>query len=491
MKLKSMALALGMIGFAAPGFATTGMNLEGYGAISTGMGGAAMAFDVGASGMINNPATIGFLKSGGSRLDVGLGALSPSMSSSGTDAASNTFYMPAFGYIRKDGNIAWGIGMAAQGGMGAEYSSPAAMYGTLNSTNLVAPIAFGPTVAPTALRQKSEVGVLRVMLPISYQASDALNIGGSIDYVSAGMDIQWLLDGPHFGDLMPGAGNTFGRASNSIATTFGGALAPGDQIHYGYFNFNTDSQFSQRAKGDGWAANLGFTYKVSPALTVGGVYHAKTSLGDMKTGSSDASITFDATVAGFGGAVNFPVVGQIVIKNFQWPETIGLGFSYQYNDKWQFVGDYKRINWSGVMKSFNMSFIAAPAASQPNPLATGLVAGGGTQLDVEYFQNWKDQDVVMLGAAYRLSDQTTLRFGGSFSSNPVPNQFVTPLFPATTKNHFMFGFGHAFDKSNALDFSLSYAPKVTVTNNWSAAGGTNQTIGHSQLNWQLTYGHQF
>ena len=41
--------------------ATNGMNLEGYGPIATGMGGASMAYDNGAAAMMNNPATLGLM----------------------------------------------------------------------------------------------------------------------------------------------------------------------------------------------------------------------------------------------------------------------------------------------------------------------------------------------------------------------------------------------------------------------------------------------
>ena len=39
-------------------FATNGMNLEGYGPIAHGMGGASMAYDNGTAAIMNNPATL-------------------------------------------------------------------------------------------------------------------------------------------------------------------------------------------------------------------------------------------------------------------------------------------------------------------------------------------------------------------------------------------------------------------------------------------------
>ena len=57
-----------------PVFATNGMNMEGYGPIATGMGGASFAYDNGTAAVINNPATLAMAESI-ARLDLALGVL--------------------------------------------------------------------------------------------------------------------------------------------------------------------------------------------------------------------------------------------------------------------------------------------------------------------------------------------------------------------------------------------------------------------------------
>ncbi|HTY02541.1 MAG TPA: outer membrane protein transport protein, partial [Rhodocyclaceae bacterium] len=108
-------------------------------------------------------------------------------------------------------------------------------------------------------------------------------------------------------------------------------------------------------------------------------------------------------------------------------------------------------------------------------------------------------DVFMIGASYRLTDALTLRAGANFAKNPIPDNRVNPLFPAIVENHYMFGLGYLLGKQSAVDFSLTYAPEVSVTGTQgpgSAAGSgiaTNQgvNIKHSQLNWQIQYGYRF
>ncbi|HTY04146.1 MAG TPA: aromatic hydrocarbon degradation protein, partial [Rhodocyclaceae bacterium] len=64
MTLKKIAALLSAAGIVSPAFATNGMDLEGYGAVATAMGGASMAYDNGAGAMMNNPATLGLMGQG-------------------------------------------------------------------------------------------------------------------------------------------------------------------------------------------------------------------------------------------------------------------------------------------------------------------------------------------------------------------------------------------------------------------------------------------
>ncbi|MDH5393367.1 MAG: outer membrane protein transport protein, partial [Gammaproteobacteria bacterium] len=107
--------------------ATNGMLLEGYGPIAAGMGGASMAYDNGVAAVMNNPATLGLMEDGESRLDVALGNLAPDITSSmasmpDADSSATSFFMPAVGYAVRSDALTYGIGMFAQGGMGTEYA---------------------------------------------------------------------------------------------------------------------------------------------------------------------------------------------------------------------------------------------------------------------------------------------------------------------------------------------------------------------------------
>jgi long-chain fatty acid transport protein len=104
----------------------------------------------------------------------------------------------------------------------------------------------------------------------------------------------------------------------------------------------------------------------------------------------------------------------------------------------------------------------------------------------------------MLGASYRVTDALTLRAGANIADNPIPDNRVHPLFPAIVENHYTFGVGYMIGKQSGIDFSLVYAPEVTVTGTQATGtpgtgigGNQGVKISHSQLNWQLQYGMRF
>lgn len=476
-KVKQTLLAASVAAVVATpitGFATNGMNLEGYGPIATGMGGASYAYDNGSAAVMNNPATIGLMDDGEGRLDVALGNLGPDITSthtgipnSDTTSTADSFYMPAVGYVQRDGSLSYGVGMSAQGGMGTEYAANSFLAAGTNEI------------------VRSEVSVGRLVAPIAYNVDKNLTVGGSIDYVWAGMDLKMALAGFQFFDFV--GAQTTGQASGDLVGTFGtmflsaadgsnvvtnpdGSVTDNFTLFNARFDFSNDSDISGEAKGAGFGGKIGFTYKVNNNLTVAGTYHTKTNIGDLDTSDAVLSMNSDAG--------SFAVAGSIAVVDFQWPSTFGLGLAYK-QDKWMVAADVKVLQWSDVMDSFRMSFTAN--ATQTG----GAVNFAGQSMDVEMFQNWEDQTVVHLGGAYKVTSATTLRAGINAASNPVPDATLNPLFPATIETHYTLGVGHALSKKSGVNFSLTIAPEVDVT------GASGVTTTHAQQNWQFMYTQKF
>lgn len=469
MKLKKIAALLAVAGLSAPALATNGMNMEGYGPVATAMGGASFAYDNGTAGLINNPATLGFMKSGTARFDIAIGGLHPDVTSKMAgmpDAKSDgtAYYMPAVGYVRKDGKLTYGLGMMAQGGMGTEY-------GTNSLLNMGQSMAL-QNVSSVGYENRSELGIGRLIFPLSYDVSDSFKVGGSVDYLWGGLDLQMVMDGNTFNGFASQT-SPLGTATGTMVTGLPGMMGGlgWADVHWAQFDFSQGSnKMKQRLKTDGWAGNLGFTWKATPSLAVGGVYHAKTRLKDM---SGRGQLVMQGG-DGSGGVVStIAVPGTLKVVNFQWPETYGIGLAYQLNEKTMLVADYKRIVWSDVMKNFTMEF----------------VADSGAAMQAVLFQDWKNQNVFMFGGSYKYSNALTLRAGMNLADNPIPSGYMNPLFPATIKSSVSLGFGYAFSPASSVDFSLTHSPSVSATNNNMGSGVT--TTHAQKNNWQLMYSNRF
>lgn len=458
------------VALAAPmsALATNGMNLEGYGPEAAGMGGASMAHDNGAAAMLNNPATLGLMADGQSRLDIAVGMLAPRVRTStrlggGKSAQSGgDFYvMPAAGWVKRSGQLSYGVGVFSQGGMGTEYARDTFMGGG------------------TGQDARSQLGVGRLMFPAAFNVNERFTVGGSIDYVWGGLDLKMVMpvgsgNPGEFSDFMPDFGGRQVLGEASISGSMGdpgtllGQIAAG--VGAGYdtiaINFSKSNDFSQKTSGAGFAGKIGMTFVANEQLTFGATYHLKTAMRDWK--GNARMVFYDTT----GPNPNNSIDGKITVKNFQWPATIAVGLAYTPTDQWLLAADVRILQWSDVMKDFTMAFT-------PNNMS-------GESAEFKIYQYWKDQTVVSLGGAYKVNNSFTVRAGVNLASNPVPDKYVHPLFPAIIKNHYTAGFGYAFSDSSSVNFSLTHAPKVTVTNS-----NTRTRISHAQTNLQMMYSHRF
>ena len=280
----------------------------------------------------------------------------------------------------------------------------------------------------TGLPMRSEVGFGRLMFPLAYNVNDNFTVAGQLDFVWASMDVQMLMpDGS------------------------------------GHASFSDNNDFSGEAKGNGWAFKLGAHYKVSNALAFGATYHSKTDIGDLQ-----GSGTFTMLPGGMQIPTQFKVV------DFQWPETYGVGVAWQATPAFMLAADVKHLGWKDSMKDFRL----------------GMNMGGGFMVG-SMPQNWKDQTVFMIGGQYMLAPGLALRAGINYADNPVPDNTLNPLFPATITTHYTLGLGWNMGGGHALAGSIAIAPKVTRTNPNMFGPGMAGTVSHRQNTLRISYNYSF
>ncbi|MCB1043163.1 MAG: outer membrane protein transport protein [Acidobacteria bacterium] len=465
-------------------FGTDGMNLEGWGPVSTSLGGASMAFDNGLAAVMNNPATLVYMKDGKAQFEFAIRRLGPDVETSVytpqgeliATSMSDAFYMPSLAWAKRRGNLVYGVGMYAQGGMGCEY--PADSWLGMD---------YG-------LTQRSEVSVGRVIAPIAYRLNERMSIAGSFDLVWAGLDLQMALNQAQFVDMANPMAQNIGAVSGTMIQALGSMFEPfGGQgiqsMNYAYFDFSNDSDFTGASRGYGIAGKFGFLYRASDRFSIGGTIHSKTYLQDLEArhASMTMSVRMDTGLAqgqmpsGTYADVTVPLTGKVAVRDFQWPWTFGLGMSYAISDQTMLVGDFKFYQWSDVMDDFVMSFDVGQASHNGN--------FAGLNMEATLFQNWDDQAVYALGVSHQMR-HLSVRGGVNLTDNPIPDAYLNALFPAIVEDHITAGLSYPVGPG-AAHLALVYSLQNEATNPGNGTTIPAVTSTHEQLNWSLQYSLDF
>lgn len=356
-RLSCVLLALVFLLFAAvSAWATNGMNMIGYGAVSSGMGGADLAVVDNASAMNINPA--GICSCEGPQFGLGVSALMPKIhhrdSSNDIDSKDQIFPLPLITYATPidDTQLTFGLGVFAQGGMGVDYENR----------------FIGPMGADQVY---SNVGYMKVNPTLAWQSRDTrLKVGASLNIGKVNSDIEYL--------------------PNTVGFKVKGLNA------YGY------------------GARLGFQYRIDD-LVLGGAWLSKTDLsfkdGDLTMGGT----TYEAEMEGF-----------------DWPQQVGLGVAYNFGYTFRVALDVDWIEWSQAVDRIVIDY------------------GSGS---IPFTMDWEDQWVFAVGAEWEFIDGWLVRVGYNHGDSVVPDETLSPLFPAIVEDHATFGLGY---RARGWQFDAAY-----------------------------------
>ena len=437
--------------------ATNVFNLEGFGPISRSLGGAGVAHDIGAGGMMYNPATLGLMDSG-SEVYVGIDAIITDISTQNVttgetkDSTSkgnnrDPYFAPQAAYLRSNGTLTYGAGIFAQGGLGTEFGSNSFLSQT--TTNSVT----------TGLDNSSRLLNLRVPFAGSYKVNNKLTVGGSVDAVWTALNLAMLLDVTQVGSLAAD-----GRVTGSLVPT----LLSVPDLSGAHFNFTRDQIVGGGVDAWGLGGKLGLTYQMTPQTRVGASYNLKTNVNDLK---GKATLTAVSSTAG-----NIPLSGNIVIRDFQNPAQFSLGVSHQLNNRVTLVGDYQRVFWKDVMKNIDVGFVDDAS---------------GQNIDIKLPLNYDDINILTIGGEYEYSNKWTFRAGYSHADEATPSNTTFAVIPAYLTDHLTGGLTYALSSNSKIDVALSHAFEETQTN--SSQPNTSLPIksSHSQNNIVVGFTHKF
>lgn len=399
MYLKKIAVMFAVMGAAAPSFATNGYFQHGYGVKSQGMAGVGIALPQDALAAATNPAGMVMV---GDRMDIGLvwfrpirdaelntvGAPPINGSYSGSD--TKNFLIPEFGYNKMlNPAMSVGVSVFGNGGMNTNYKNGIPLFGTSRAGVDLSQLFITPTVAFKATADHA-IGASLILAYQRFKAEGLENFSGP------------------------------------CPTCF--SSSPGDVTNRG------------QDSATGWGVKVGYTGKLSEAVTVGATYQSKTRMGE-----------FDKYKGLFAEQGGFDI-----------PETYGVGIAVKAIPKLTAAFDIQQINYSKVRSIGNTVDCLFAGACQ-----IGSANGAGF--------GWRDVTVYKLGVSYDIANDLTVRGGLSKARQPIPESqtLFNILAPATVETHLTFG--ATWTLANKAELSVSYMhafeKKVSGSNSIPLGGG--------------------
>ena len=258
-----------MVVFTVSIFATNGMNMIGYGARSSAMGGFSLGFiDVNSTN--TNPSAISFINQ--RELDVSLGLLMPKVnfknSLNDLEAESNIFPLPNFSFVNGNENkFTFGLAFYSQGGMGATFKDV--------KHNVFRNYDMNPQTQDDAfitdLEYQSMIGYMKITPSLAYKVNDNFSVGIAPNFGYAMMEMKM----PY--SLKPAIMK--GVANPETGMTFGDMFgAPMEQGGLGYEEVTAYADMGDAVTAYGFGARLGASYKVNDMVSFGLAYGSKSSL---------------------------------------------------------------------------------------------------------------------------------------------------------------------------------------------------------------------
>ena len=164
--------------------------------------------------------------------------------------------------------------------------------------------------------------------------------------------------------------------------------------------------------------------------------------------------------------------------DFDIPASISAGLSFDATPELTLNLDYQHIFYSGVKAVSNPSAIAGPG----NLL--GLADGAGF--------GWKDVDVFKVGAEWKASELWTLRAGYAYATNPVrgADAMFNILAPGVVQHHITAGAAYKLSDSSTLELAGMYVPTNHVSGPEMAPGSVINLNMH-QFQFLVGYSKSF
>jgi long-chain fatty acid transport protein len=431
-------------------WATNGLNLIGFGARSSALGGVNMALTGDPHMMNGNPADI---IAAPTTLHGDFGVLLPwarfTNDMNDMDADREWFPLPNLSFVyRPSGRLALGLGAYAQGGMGATYDLEHAV-----------PTAPGGVIVIDTLHYHSTIAYLKAAPTVAYDVAPGIAVGGTFNVGYARIEMQ-----------MP-----FAMPPQMMAEPFGTMLTDA-----GYDELSAYVDFGDALTGYTIGGRIGFLLHPNDDFAIGATYVFPSTISMSGSGAVDMTDQFGVIVTNMVAATAqqygiAPDSAQVLVYQqfadmgvdisagavasydadveMRWPAAVGFGVKARLHPRVTLYSDAKFTRWSGALGRFEMEL-----SNGTNENINLIVNGDPTDGSLEggLSTSWHDVFAFAVGVEVAANDRLDLRFGFNHGDNPIPDRSVFAVLPAILENHLTAGFGYVITSALRTDFAVEY-----------------------------------
>lgn len=227
------------------------------------------------------------------------------------------------------------------------------------------------------------------------------------------------------------------KVSNTVS--IGGGLSV-QKLEAELTNQSAAGLATLKADDIGYGFNVGALFQLTPSTRMGATYRSKIKY------ELEGNATF-ANVAALNGSVR---------ADLDVPDSFSFSVFSAISPTWELMGD---VTWTGWGSVKQLQVIRTDGA------------GAGTTLTTLQF-NWDDVWRYSVGANYKLSPQTKLRFGVAFDESPTNDVDRTARLPDQDRKWVAFGVQWKPSKTSILDvgYAHEFIKDASINNSQGAAG---------------------
>jgi long-chain fatty acid transport protein len=199
----------------------------------------------------------------------------------------------------------------------------------------------------------------------------------------------------------------------------------------------------------GYGFNLGIMIQASPDTRIGAQYRSAIKY------ELEGTATFSALAA-----ANASIKADLKV-----PDSASLSLFQRLGPQWELLADVTWTGWSTI-KALNVTCASVSAVVCPSVGAP--LAGAVPTLSF----NWEDTWRYGIGANYKVSPQTKLRFGLAFDETPTNDVDRTPRLPDEDRTWVALGVQYRPSKTSILEVGYAHEFIKDASINRPSAGGT-------------------